>query len=38
MTDALVLLEVRGLEVHFPIRSGVFVDRQVGTVRSTAST
>jgi peptide/nickel transport system ATP-binding protein len=28
------LLEVRGLEVHFPIRTGLFVDRVVGHVRA----
>ena len=29
-----VLLEVRGLEVHFPIRQGVVFDRTVGYVRA----
>ena len=29
-----VLLEVRGLEVHFPIKSGVIFDRTVGHVRA----
>ncbi len=29
-----VLLEVRGLEVHFPIRSGVLLQRTVGHVRA----
>ena len=29
-----VLLEVRGLEVHFPIRSGVVLQRTVGHVRA----
>jgi peptide/nickel transport system ATP-binding protein len=28
------LLEVRGLEVHFPIRRGVLIERQVGAVRA----
>jgi peptide/nickel transport system ATP-binding protein len=28
------ILEVRGLEVHFPIRSGVVFDRQVGAVKA----
>jgi peptide/nickel transport system ATP-binding protein len=28
------LLSVRGLEVHFPIRSGVLLDRQIGAVRA----
>ena len=28
------LLEVRGLEVHFPIRSGLLVDRVVGQVKA----
>ena len=28
------LLRLRGVEVHFPIRSGVFVERQVGAVRA----
>ncbi|HVM27888.1 MAG TPA: ABC transporter ATP-binding protein [Mycobacteriales bacterium] len=29
-----VLLQVRGLEVHFPIRSGILLDRTVGHVRA----
>jgi peptide/nickel transport system ATP-binding protein len=29
-----VLLEVRGLEVHFPIRDGIVFDRQVGAVKA----
>ena len=29
-----VLLEVRGLEVHFPIRDGILFDRQVGAVKA----
>ncbi|TDC52556.1 ATP-binding cassette domain-containing protein [Jiangella ureilytica] len=29
-----VLLSVRGLEVHFPIRSGIVVERQVGSVKA----
>lgn len=28
------LLEIRGLEVHFPIKSGVLIDRQIGSVRA----
>src|SRR3712207_9551892 len=28
------LLEVRGLEVHFPIRRGIFFDRTVGHLRA----
>ena len=28
------LLEIRGLEVHFPIKRGVFFDRTVGHVRA----
>ncbi len=28
------LLEVRGLKVHFPIRQGIFFDRQVGAVKA----
>jgi peptide/nickel transport system ATP-binding protein len=28
------LLEVRGLEVHFPIRHGIVLERQVGAVRA----
>ena len=32
--DADVLLEVRGLEVHFPIRSGILLQRTVGHVRA----
>ena len=28
------LLEVRGLKVHFPIRSGIVLERQVGAVRA----
>ena len=32
--DTDVLLEVRGLEVHFPIRSGVLLSRTVGHVRA----
>ncbi|MCW2544000.1 MAG: hypothetical protein JWM40_1552, partial [Frankiales bacterium] len=28
------LLEVRGLKVHFPIRKGVLLERQVGAVRA----
>jgi peptide/nickel transport system ATP-binding protein len=28
------LLEVRGLEVHFPIRRGIVIERQVGAVRA----
>ena len=28
------LLSVRGVEVHFPIRKGILVDRQVGSVRA----
>jgi peptide/nickel transport system ATP-binding protein len=28
------LLEVRGLEVHFPIKRGIIVDRQVGSVKA----
>jgi peptide/nickel transport system ATP-binding protein len=28
------LLEVRGLQVHFPITSGIVLDRQVGAVRA----
>ena len=34
MTDVPPLLEVRDLEVHFPIRHGVLVDRQIGTVKA----
>ncbi len=34
MTDAPPLLEVRGLEVHFPITSGVLLERRVGAVRA----
>jgi len=33
-TGADVLLEVRGLEVHFPIRDGILFDRQVGAVKA----
>jgi peptide/nickel transport system ATP-binding protein len=33
-TGASPLLQVRDLQVHFPIRSGVLFDRQVGTVRA----
>ncbi|MGH8774439.1 MAG: ABC transporter ATP-binding protein [Jiangellaceae bacterium] len=29
-----VLLSLRGLEVHFPIRTGILVERQVGTVKA----
>lgn len=29
-----VLLSVRGLKVHFPIRSGVFIERQIGAVQA----
>ncbi len=29
-----MLLEVRGLEVHFPIRDGILFDRQVGAVKA----
>ena len=29
-----VLVEVRGLEVHFPIKSGLIFDRTVGHVRA----
>ena len=32
--DSDVLLEVRGLEVHFPIRSGIVLQRTVGHVRA----
>ena len=32
--DGDVLLEVRGLEVHFPIRSGIVLQRTVGHVRA----
>jgi peptide/nickel transport system ATP-binding protein len=28
------LLEIRGLEVHFPIRKGILLERQVGAVRA----
>ncbi|TDD65014.1 ATP-binding cassette domain-containing protein [Jiangella aurantiaca] len=28
------LLSVRGLEVHFPIRSGIIIERQVGAVKA----
>src|SRR5512145_2946832 len=28
------LLRLRGVEVHFPIRSGVVVERQIGAVRA----
>jgi peptide/nickel transport system ATP-binding protein len=34
MTSPSALLEVRGLEVHFPIKRGVFIDRQIGTVKA----
>jgi peptide/nickel transport system ATP-binding protein len=34
MTDVPPLLEVRDLEVHFPIRHGVLVNRQIGTVKA----
>jgi peptide/nickel transport system ATP-binding protein len=34
MTDVPPLLEVRDLEVHFPIRQGVLVNRQIGTVKA----
>jgi peptide/nickel transport system ATP-binding protein len=34
MSEPAALLEVRGLEVHFPIRRGVLFDRQVGSVRA----
>jgi peptide/nickel transport system ATP-binding protein len=36
MTDetATPLVELHGLEVHFPIRSGVLIDRHVGDVRA----
>ena len=33
-TDAEPLLQVRGLEVHFPIRSGILLNRTVGHVRA----
>ncbi len=29
-----ILLSVRGLEVHFPIRRGLLIDRQVGSVKA----
>jgi len=29
-----VLLSIRGLKVHFPIKSGIVVDRQVGSVKA----
>jgi peptide/nickel transport system ATP-binding protein len=29
-----ILLSVRGLEAHFPIRSGILIDRQVGSVKA----
>ena len=32
--DGDVLLEVRGLEVHFPIRSGIVLQRTIGHVRA----
>ncbi len=28
------LLEIQGLEVHFPIKSGVLIDRQIGSVKA----
>src|SRR4051812_3139690 len=28
------LVEVRGLEVHFPIRSGILVNRTIGAVKA----
>ncbi|UFN44999.1 ABC transporter ATP-binding protein [Nocardioides okcheonensis] len=34
MHDHDVLVEVRGLEVHFPIKSGIVFDRTVGHVRA----
>ena len=33
-TGTAPLLEVRGLEVHFPIRSGILLNRTVGHVRA----
>ena len=30
----MALLEVRGLQVHFPIRSGIVLEREVGAVRA----
>ena len=33
-TDADILVSVRGLKVHFPIRSGILFERQVGSVKA----
>ncbi|HZJ06772.1 MAG TPA: oligopeptide/dipeptide ABC transporter ATP-binding protein [Nocardioidaceae bacterium] len=33
-TDTDILVSVRGLKVHFPIRSGILFERQVGSVKA----